>query len=300
MRITNNMATQLAIASTTVAREQLDATQTKMSTGHKWQVASEDPTAAANVMQNDAQLRSLTQYQRNVDAANRRVSLQEGALGQLTDLLTRAKELAVSQATSTASATTRQAAGAEVNQLLAQAVQLANTKDGNEYVFGGDASTTTPFSVDTSGAAYTFTVAAVPPTGTRQVDIASGQRITTNLDGTTVFGTAATGPLKVLQDLASALQGGTQPAVTATLDSLDTEMGNAQNLTGETGAIANRLQITSSNITALTNQLTSSNSDLQDVDLASTMTELAGRQTAYQAAMAATARVMNLSLTSYL
>ncbi|MCX5767544.1 MAG: flagellar hook-associated protein FlgL [Gemmatimonadetes bacterium] len=299
MRITNNLATQLAISNFTTVRAQLDAAQSKVTTGHSFEKASQDPTAAASVMQSESQLSALTQYTRNVGTAQRRVSAEDSALSQLNDLLTRAKELAMSQATDTATPQTRAAAGAEVNQLLAQAVAISNTKDGDEFLFGGNNSTVAPYTANTAGAAYTFSVNAASG-GARQIEINRGQRIDSAHDGAQVFGDANSGILKTLQDLAGALNGGTRDTVAATLTTIDTSMSQIQSLIGETGARANTLDITKSNITALSNQLKAFKSDIQDVDLETAMTELVSRQTAYQAALSATSRVLNLSITSYL
>lgn len=300
MRISDTMNTQATIGNFAQLRQQVDDAQMQVSTGLKFTQASQDPASAAGVMMNNTQIDALGQYQKNADTATRRVNLEEGVLSQMNSLLANAQQLAVSQATGTASTATRQTTAQEVNQLLAQAVQLANTKDGNEYLFGGTSSTTQPFSIDTSGASYSFTVATPPPSGARQVEIAPGQLITTNHDGTQVFGSAASGPLASLANLAAALQGGTQTGVENTLGDLNDQLNNVQSLVGESGAWASRLQITGSNITAFTNQLTTSNATLQDVDMATAMTNLTGRQTAYQAAMAATSRVMGLSLANYL
>ncbi|MBI1809677.1 MAG: hypothetical protein HYR75_07250, partial [Gemmatimonadetes bacterium] len=281
-------------------REQLDAAQTQVTTGHKFEQASQDPTAAVGVMQDESQLSALGQYQRNVGTASARVNLESGVLNQINDLLTRAKELAIAQATGTATAATRQSTLPEVNQLLAQAVQLSNTKDGSEYLFGGTNSTNVPYTVQTTGQSYTFSVATPPPSGPRQLEISAGQRIVAGHDGTQVFGDATSGTLKTLQDLAGALQSGDQTQVTNTLSSIDTAIQNTQSLIGDAGARANTLDITKANITALNNQVTQFKSDLQDVDVETAMTNLVSRQTAYQAAMAATSRVLSLSLTSYL
>jgi flagellar hook-associated protein 3 FlgL len=300
MRISDTMNTQATITNFAQLRQQVDDAQTQVSSGLRFSEASQDPAAAASVMLNSTQLNALGQFQKNADTATRRVNLEESVLSQMNTLLANAQQLAVSQATATATTATRQTTAQEVNQLLAQAVQLSNTKDGNEYLFGGANSTTQPFNIDTSGSSYTFTVANPAPSGARQVEIAPGQLINTNHDGTQVFGTAATGPLASLQNLAAALQGGTQTAVENTLGDLDNQLTQVNSLVGQTGAWASRLQITSSNITSMTNQLTASNATLQDVDIETAMTNLTGRQTAYQAAMAATSRVSNLSLANYL
>jgi flagellar hook-associated protein 3 FlgL len=300
MRVTNNMATRNAVAAIAAARDRMDAAQVQLTSGLKYQTASDDPSTATAVMQNDSQLRAIEQYQRNVGLAQQRASLEEGVLDQLTNLLSRAREIAIAQAGDTASPASRAAAGAEVNQLLAQAVQIANTKIGDEYLFGGATSATMPFTLDTSTPAYTAAPATPAPTGPRQVEVGTGQLVTANHDGTEVFGTAAGGALKALQDLGAALQTGTGSAVSALIPSFVDEIAHVQTLIGETGARANRLQVADSNLTALKQQLTVFNSNLQDVDLEAVITELTGRQTAYQAAMAATARVLSLSLADYL
>jgi flagellar hook-associated protein 3 FlgL len=296
MRISDRMNTTATITNFAQLRDQVDAAQTQVSSGLSFSEASQNPTAAAGVMQNNTQLNALAQYQKNADTATRRVNLEESVLDQMNTLLTNAQQLAMSQATATATPATMQTTAQQVNQLLAQAVQLSNTKDGSEYLFGGT----------TSEAAYTFSAASPPASGERQVEIAPSQLIPTNHDGTQVFGTdgsrgvPASGALASLANLAAALQSGSQGAVTNTLTDLDNQLTNVQSLTGQTGAWANRLEITGSNITAFTNQLTTSNATLQDVDIETAMTNLTGRQTAYQAAMAATSRVMGLSLANYL
>lgn len=298
MRITNNMAIQQAIQQFAVARERMDEAQTRVTTGKSFTKASEDPTAATSVMANNGALRALEQYKRNIGAGNRRLAMEETAVDQLSSLLTRAKELAVSQATDTANAQTRQAAKAEANQLLAQAVSIANTQESGQYVFGGTKPDTAPFSVDLTGSVFSFAVTG--GSGERQLEIASGQRVSTVHDGSEVFGTAAAGALKALEDLAAALDTGSTGAVASVITGIDTAINETQVKLSEIGARQNQMQIAEANITAFRQNLVSLNSDLQDVDLENAITELVGRQTAYQAAMAATSRVMNLNLTDYL
>jgi flagellar hook-associated protein 3 len=209
MRITNNMATQLAVQAFGVARQKMDDAQRKVTTGKSFTQASEDPTGATSVMANAGALRALDQYKRNIGVANRRLSMEETAVSQLNDLLTRAKELAMSQGTDTSSVQTRQTALVEVNQLLQQAVGLGNTQDATAFIFGGTKSDTPPFTLDTTGPVYTFTASG--GTGSIQVEIAAGQRASTSHDGTQVFGTPAAGALKALQDLAAAIRPAQQP-----------------------------------------------------------------------------------------
>lgn len=299
MRVTNFSISDSAVLNLSTLRGQVDAAQQQVSSGKRFTEASDDPAAAHGVMQNQSQLRAVTQYQRNVGLATSRATLEESALNQLGDILTRARELGIAQATGTASASTRSAAGTEINQLLAQAVNLGNSKDGADYLFGGTTSSTAPYTIDTTGASATFTVSG-QPTGVRAVQIGSGQQLTPTHDGATVFGTSSAGPLKTLQDMAAALASNDVPRLQSLIGEANTAFDKVQSKLGEVGARASQLQLADSNLTSLSQQLQASTSTLQDVDVEAAITMLTSRQTAYQAAMAATSRILNLSLTDYL
>jgi flagellar hook-associated protein 3 FlgL len=300
MRVTNHSSTQSAIHSIADARAQLESVLGRVTSGRRVTVASDDPGAALGIMQSEAQLRAREQYRRNIASAQSRVTLEDSVLDRLGTLLTRAKELAISQGSETATAATRQATGREVNQLLADAVGLAGTKFDTEYLFGGQHPDTPPFSVDSTGLPFTLTTRTPPPVGTRQVEIGSGQRFTATHDGVQIFGDGTTGPLAAIQQLAAAMQSGDAAAIRTATTALDEAFDATQALAAETGARANQLQRVDETHTLLALDLEANVTSLRDVDLESVLTELAGRQTAYQAAMSATARIAGLTLSDYL
>lgn len=300
MRVTNYFATQRAIRALAESREQLDQTLERITSGRRLQVASDDPTAALGVMQGESQLRASEQYRRNISSASSRASTEDSVLDRLTSLLTRAKELAVSQASDTATVETRRATAAEANQLLADAVTLANTRFGDEYLFGGYQSTVRPFTSDASAPAFTFTVATPPPSGSRAVEIASGQSFVATHDGVQLFGDATGGPLAALQSLSAALVSGDRDAIATSTQGIDAALERTEVLVAETGARANQLLSVDATHRQMAIDLESGISDLRDIDLEEAITALTGRQTAFQAAMAATARISGLTLTDYI
>jgi flagellar hook-associated protein 3 FlgL len=84
------------------------------------------------------------------------------------------------------------------------------------------------------------------------------------------------------------------------LVTLDSAHASVQVLIGESGAASQQLDVATSNLDALDTSLRAFKSQLQDADIEKAVTELVGRQTAYQAAMLATSRVMSLNLADYL
>jgi flagellar hook-associated protein 3 FlgL len=68
----------------------------------------------------------------------------------------------------------------------------------------------------------------------------------------------------------------------------------------ETGAVLNRLETTENYWTNFKLNLTESLSATEDADLTKTITDLTAQESAYQASLAASARVLQMSLLDFL
>jgi flagellar hook-associated protein 3 FlgL len=320
MRVTTAGQTQSLITRLQTSAQRFEEAQRRATTGLRVEKMSDDPTAGTAIMQAAGGLRGVTQYTRNVARVTASLDAEDSALQQVTDLLTRAKELGVASNSATVGAEGRAAAAAEVRQLFAQAVSLGNTKLGDEYLFGGltndgrppfdpDAASFVPTDPPPAGSPPGTPGTPRFPRGTRSVEAgAGGQRVTGPHDGTVIFlGTgpggapdASTGVLPALQRLADALAGGDQTAVGAALGEVDTAFAGLQGRVGEVGARQNQADTVHNALAALELTLTEQKSDLSEVDAERAITEMLARQTAYQAAMLASSKVMGMSLTDYL
>ncbi|MEP6766784.1 MAG: flagellin, partial [Gemmatimonadaceae bacterium] len=106
--------------------------------------------------------------------------------------------------------------------------------------------------------------------------------------------------LQALRDLSTALGNNDVPAINAALGSLQGAHDNVQTLIADQGARANTYSVTADHLNAQELDGTKYRSDLRDIDAEKALVELAERQTGYQAAMTATAKVLGLSLANYL
>lgn len=292
MRITNNMVSRNSLASLQRSLKAVNEAQNRATNGLRVEKASDDPSAATAIMASGSSIRAIDQYKRNINSARARLDREESILGSVTQMLERAKELGVQQGSSTADAQTRLTAKAEIDQLIQSVVQLGNTQHEGEFLFGGDQSNVAPFNTTTPP------FSAAPPTGIRRTEISSALSVRTNHNGTEVFLT--TGVLAALDELSTALGSNNQTGVQNSLASLDASHSSLQVLVGETGAASQQLDVATSNLDALDTSLRTFKSQLQDADIEKAVSELVGRQTAYQAAMLATSRVMSLNLADYL
>lgn len=315
MRVTTAGQTHAIITRLLASQSSLAEAQDRATSGLKVAKMSDDPTAASTIVRDSTALHGITQYSRNVSTVTASLDAEDSAIQQLGTILDRAKEVGVEVNTATATPTARTAAAAEVRQLLAQAVAVANTKVGTEYVFGGTNNDgRAPF--DASSANFVPSDASTPggspvprfPTGVRTVDVgAGGQTLQGAHDGTSVFlgytggaPDATKGVLPALQQLVTTLGSGDASTIGSAIANLDDANGALQVRIGELGARQNQADATGTTLTALQSTLTQQKSGLSEVDMEQAITEMLARQTAYQAAMMASSKVMGLSLTDYL
>jgi flagellar hook-associated protein 3 FlgL len=294
MRVTNQMVRRELLAHLQSNYQAIAAAQGQIASGVRVQRPSEDPNAAAQILQLRSALRATGQYQRNIDAGRSRLTAEEDVLDRLTEALTRAKVLGVGQGTGTANADTRLQTKAEVDNLLAFARELGNTRFQDEYLFGGYRSDVRPFALDTPP----FHSGATPPAGDHQVEIAAGHRVPTTHNGTEIL--LDTEALQGLYELSTALGANDVDGIRAALGTLDRAIGKVQTRLGEVGARTNQLELMKTSLDSLALNLETNRSELEDTDAEKATVELLGRQVTLQAALLTANRMLSMSLADYL
>ena len=133
----------------------LAKTQEQISTGRKFNTASEDPIGATRAAAFDRTLADLTQFGRNSDIIENRLNYEEQTLAELTLVLQRARELGLQGANSTVGPDERRMIANEIRQNLQALLELANRDDGNgEFLFSGTSTATRPFAQGPAGVSY--------------------------------------------------------------------------------------------------------------------------------------------------
>ncbi len=289
MRISNSLLQSRVLRDLQGNLALVTQTQAKVSSGKRFEVMSEDPIAGGQVLTADRGLRAIDQYRRNSTSARTRTDAEEAVLSQLTDLITRAKQLALQEGSAGGSGQTRAAAKSEVDGIINQVIALGNTQIGSEYLFAGNQSTTKPF--DAAGLYY-------GDTGTRQAEIGQNQLLTTNHNGQELL--VSSGTLASLQQLSTALNNGAPSAIGVVAFALDSAFDATQTLLATNGARVRQIESAMSNTDALETSFTQTKSDAQGVDLAAATTRFVGAQNTLQAALLSTSKILSISLTDYL
>ena len=119
--------------------------QMKGSTLKRVSKPSDDPIGNVELLTIRSQNIDATQYLRNLNFAQTQLSYTENVMEEMTDLLSKAKELAIGQASSIYSPEIRHGVSKEIHQIRQQMLSLANKRMGNRYIFAGQKVLTRPF-----------------------------------------------------------------------------------------------------------------------------------------------------------
>jgi flagellar hook-associated protein 3 FlgL len=287
MRITNlmiqkNLMSGLRGRMTAIAKASSEA-----STGHRVNTVSDDPVDAAQIMRMQAQVGDIQQYQRNGIYATTKLSVEDTAISSLRATLATAKGIAMATTSADPNDPSRKAALNQALTLRDQLVSLGNTKVGDQYIFGGDNSTTPPFQ---SNGNY------VGNTGSQQVEITSGVTMPTTHAGQPLF----TDPIASVNELILQLQSGTPDQIGASVTTLEASMQTALQTQSDVGARMQAVKDTGTQLAAQSSALLDRRDALMDVDPAQAIVALQQEQGALTQAYAVIGRVMQTTLTDYL
>lgn len=292
MRITNQITLDRSIQSIQQSLQATARLERQITTGSRIQQLSDAPLLARTVMDIDAQLRASEQYNRNIEAAQARLALEDDALNSITNLLTRAREIAIQQGSATAGSESRAAALQEVQELRSALVQLANQKMNGAYVFGGVNSTQPP--LDASGDLDP----AAPARGAPGYEIAPSVTALGAHDAGEIF--VDSDVIAAFVDLEAAIAADDSAAIRAEADRIQSVVANVQTLVADVGARQTRLDVGQSTLSVVDQARISRRSVLIDTPLEEAITELASRQASYQASLLATSRFLETSLVNFL
>jgi flagellar hook-associated protein 3 FlgL len=188
MRVTQSLTQTQFLTTISALESGINQTQNQMSSSLQFTTASQNPTAAGSVNNYKQALAQSQQYGTNATSAQTNLNTEDSALSQVQTQLQALRTLALEANSGTLTNTNLSAIATQAVQIQNSLLALANTQNGNgEYIFGGFAAQTQPFTLSAAGATYNG------DQGQRQVQIAAGQTVADGDNGDTVFNQIKTG-----------------------------------------------------------------------------------------------------------
>ena len=298
-RVTALMTSEAMTANLNNDFARLSQTEDELSSGKSINQPSDNPYGASVVLSLNSQLSQLSSFSSNISDGTSWLNTASGALTDIQTMVQQVRELAVEGSNGTNTPATDQAAALEVNQLIDQIKQTANTTYDGNYIFSGNATTTAPY---LTGSTDTYQ----GNSGVVTREIGPGSSVQINTDLSSVLGSGGSDGLLLssLRQIATDLNSGTPAAQTALgnadLTALDGNLQTLQATQANVGSISSRLTLAGSRIQSTQAGDTTELANTQDANMAQLATQYSTQTAGYQAALQAGAQIIQESLLTFL
>jgi len=293
MRVANKTIYDTVKFNLGIATEEMINASRIVSSGKRISDLSDDPVGLTQSLKIKSVLSGLDQMGRNISLGKSWLTSSESALSHVQELISDAKALSVQMASGTTGAAQRESAALTVQNILDEIVSLANTEVGGRYIFSGSKTDTAPFSISSDGSNIITYNGNDEPFA---VKIGRDATVQVGRDGEEVFGTI----FKTLSDLKVALEGNDVAGIQASLTDLTANFNEMSGKISDIGSKMNRMEIKENIFQDLKIANTDRLSTIEDADIAEAIMNLKAKELAYQAALASSSKVMQLSLVDYL
>ena len=284
----------------------LTKVQEQLSTGLQIVKPSDAPDKASLVTRLEGELARQASYQETLKSVNVRLTAEETALKNTSDVMYRIKELAVQAANDTLGAQDRQSIALEMSNLREQILSLANSQDSNgNYLFSGSKAGTPAFSKDSKGQVrYDGDQARM------QVNVGDNRRINLNMPGSDAFTRVVRDDGKgnkvgvdffqSLDDLVSSVKSSDRTAIQRGISEVNTLQNGISEGLGQIGADLTVVDLQTNVLDQVVLRLKTTRSDVEDLDYTEAITRMNKDQLALESAQSSFAKISQLSLFKFL
>lgn len=296
MRVSSNMVPDI-LSDLQQSQTTLNTYLQQVATGKSVTVPSDNPAASSQMVQNTLETANVDQYTKNITNVLANVQQASSALTSVVTSLTQAVTLGTQGANGTNSAANLATIAKQVQSILTAVVANANTSISGTYLFGGTASTTPPYTADSSSSTgYTYNGNG----NANSVAIGDALNVQVNLPGSQIFSSSGSDVIGALSSLVSALQSGNSTQIASATTAITSAISTVSQAQGFYSNAQSQLNSQETYLQQDTVTLTTQQNNLIGVDEAQAATELSQAETANSAILAAAAKVLPNTLLNYL
>lgn len=293
--ITNTVSANIVLQIQQLSAQQTRL-QTQVATGQRIFQPEDDPAAVGRVLNLESEQRQVVQYVRNAGHAFELSQASYSGLRELKKVSDRATELGA-LGSGVSGAVASAAYGSEVEQLVEHALELANSRSRNDYLFAGSAVNTAPFVATRDAQGRVVSVDYVGNAAGAAIQLSETASLTPTTSGAVNLG------LRDFINQLVALRDGLNHADATEINAAQTALiANDDHLVSalaEHGGIQTRIEAAQSQLNDRSDNIESLVSAETDTDIPSTIVKLNQAQLAYQAALQSAANIMKISLLDY-
>lgn len=293
-RVTQSMLGERSVGNLQHSLSRLAQVQERLSTGRVINRPSDSPADAAAAMRLRSGIAVQQQYARNAEDGVGWLNTLDATLQGAGHQVRRARDLALQGANGSMGDAARTALAIEVEQIREGLVAAGNTTYLGRPVFGGTTAGAAAYA--TTGGVTGYVGDANPVLRT----VAEGTVVDVQLAGPAAFGADGDAVFDHLAALATALRTGDDAGIGAGIAALTADGDRITSALAEVGTRTSRIEQAALRAGDAELDLVVRLSEIENADLPQTMVELQMQEVAYQAALAATSRVLQPSLVDFL
>ncbi len=283
MRVTQTQAHRAQLLE--ARRKKADAADAAKiaSSGRRITRPSDDPAGARRALLVKAASEDYAIGRSKIDHAGAEHARREGALDEMTGRLTRAREVALSMANATMSASERSAAAAEIVEIKSTLVELGNTRFLDRYLFAGSATNAAAFDAAGTYQGNADEITVVLPGGVESPVTADGGALLRGTGGDQdVIG--------ALDGLIAGLQGNNVVAIRAGLDEVAASIDHVIETRSELGADVGLLENLDAIFETAEISLEDHRAQIEEADIVEAYSAVVQTRGAYEQALQVTAK----------
>ncbi|HWQ71635.1 MAG TPA: flagellar hook-associated protein FlgL [Desulfitobacteriaceae bacterium] len=301
MRITNNMLSQNLLRNLESALGKMDNLQNQMSSGLRITKPSDDPVGIQNALRMKSGISAVEQWKSNADEALQFMYTTDSVMESISSMLQRVKELTVEGANGSLSVEDKNILALEVDQISEQLRITANTQIGSKYIFSG---TKTDQELLKADGTWQGNDQAI------KFEVGNNLSLPISVNGQTLFKTPLTvdpvtglpfpGIFDTLSTLSTALKTDDTAGIQDALRNIDGNIDNVLVHLADLGARTNRITTISEQLDSTSLNLQQNLSDLEDANIAKTITDFKNQENVYKAALSVGAKIIQPSLVDFI
>ncbi|MBL9129326.1 MAG: hypothetical protein JNL97_16870 [Verrucomicrobiales bacterium] len=310
MRVTSNTFPSSLRDQITRLTQRQASLQNQAATGQLIALPEDNPTAMRRVLDMQGESTKVGQFLDNVSRHQELATATYSGLKALRSIVDRAAEIAT-LAGGIQPGRDLQLYATEVNGLVEQALQVANSQNRGDYLFAGTQTNQAAFAATRDANGNITSIAYQGNAQVAESEVSGDLLMSSQIPGANTGGTGVRGLMSDsrsgadlfghLLALRDRLQAGDATAVTEdSLRELRTDEEHLLVHIGANGAVQARLETTEKLLQDRSDSIEGLVSKEADADLAETLVRLSEIQTAYQAALQSGGSILNRSLLDYL
>lgn len=300
MRATLSMQVQTSLLNIARATQGLSDAQTKAATGKRITKASDDVPGTDRALTLRSAISTADQLADNGVVSSPVLQATDSALNSVMNAIKSVQSITQAAANSSVSQSVRQDYMKQLDSIMEDLADTANTRYLGQFIFSGTATDQPAVTAQAGPPPYAYT----GNTDTKRVQVLSWVSIPTGMPGDKAFnfdgsaGAGTTDVFTMISNVRDAIASGSETQMSSQLTNVQANLDNVLSCRSSVGSWLQRIDKASGVLADSKLRMQELLSNVEDADLPQAIIQLQTQQNVYQVALSVSSKALSLSLAS--